>query len=66
MYLAPACTFWLLLGSCALEMRRIVGSGAHLLVVGCCAASCGPAEPAAAAAALPASPPKPAPATRPA
>ena len=35
MYLAPACTFWLLLGSLALEYRPMVAEGAFGLMVRC-------------------------------
>jgi hypothetical protein len=42
MYLAPACTFWLALGSMALEHRTMVQEGAFGLMVrwrgACCSA----------------------------
>lgn len=47
MYLAPACTFWLFLGSMLLEFRNMVADGAFGLMVSplcraarCCAARC--------------------------
>jgi hypothetical protein len=32
MYLAPACTFWLIIGSAALELRPMMASGAFGLM----------------------------------
>ena len=41
MYLAPACTFWLLIGSMLLEWRAIAAEGAYLLMVSTgCAGGC--------------------------
>ena len=44
MYLAPACTFWLLIGSMLLEWRAIAAEGAYLLMVSTAARAAAPAE----------------------